>query len=66
MKELISRLVSQANINEEQAKKAADVVRGFLSEKLPEPLKGPVESALTGAAVSGAVDQIKGMAGKLF
>ncbi len=66
MSELITRLISQANLNEDQAKKVADVVRGFLAEKLPEPLKGPVEGALTGNAVSGAVDQIKGLAGKLF
>jgi hypothetical protein len=66
MKELISRLVSQAQISEDQATKVADVVKGFLAEKLPAPLKGPVESALTGASVDGALDQAKGMMGKLF
>ncbi|HEX5099404.1 MAG TPA: hypothetical protein VFV94_07875 [Polyangiaceae bacterium] len=66
MSELIGRLVSQANLSEAQAKQVADVVRGFLADKLPEPLKGPVESALTGASVSGALDQVKGLAGKLF
>ena len=66
MTELIARLVSQAQLSEDQAKKVAEVVRGFLSEKLPEPLQGPVEGALTGANVSSAVDQLKGLAGKLF
>ena len=66
MNDLISTLVSQANLSSEQAQKVADVVRGFLAEKLPEPLRGPVESALTGANVGSAVDQIKGLAGKLF
>lgn len=66
MTELIQRLVKQANLNEDQAKKVAEVVRGFLSEKLPEPLRGPVEGALTGTNVSSALDQAKGLMGKLF
>jgi len=66
MKELISRLVSQADLSEAQAAKVAEVVRGFLASKLPEMLRGPVESALTGEAVDSAVDQAKGLLGKLF
>jgi hypothetical protein len=66
MTELIQRLVGQANLSEDQAKKVAEVVRGFLSEKLPEPLRGPVEGALTGANVSNALQQAKGLMGKLF
>ena len=66
MTELITRLVGQANLSEDQAKKVAEVVRGFLSEKLPEPLRGPVDGALTGANVSSALDQAKGLMGKLF
>jgi len=66
MTELITRLVSQANLNDDQAKKVAEVVRRFLAEKLPEPLRGPVEGALTGAGVSSALDHAKGLMGKLF
>jgi hypothetical protein len=66
MKELVAKLVSQASLSEDQAKKVADVVRTFLAEKLPAPLKGPVESALTGENVDGALDQAKGVLGKLF
>ena len=66
MKELISRLVSQADLSEAQAAKVAEVVRGFLASKLPEMLRGPVESALTAEAVDSAVDQAKGLLGKLF
>ncbi len=66
MKELISQLVAKADITEDQAAKVAEVVRGFLSSKLPEMLRGPVDSALTGQAVDGAVDQAKGLLGKLF
>ena len=66
MKELIAQLVSKADISEAQAAKVAEVVRGFLSSKLPEMLRVPVDSALTGEAVDGAVDQAKGLLGKLF
>ena len=66
MKELISELVAKADISEAQATKVAEVVRGFLANKLPEVLRGPVESALTGEAVDGALDQAKGLLGKLF
>lgn len=66
MKELISQLVSKADLNEAQAAQVADVVRGFLASKLPDALRGPVESVLTGQAVESAVDQAKGLIGKLF
>lgn len=66
MKELIAQLVARADLDEAQATKVADVVRGFLSSKLPDALRGPVESALTGASVDSAVDQAKGLIGKLF
>ena len=66
MKELIAQLMSQADLSEAQAAKVAEVVRGFLASRLPEPLRGPVEGALTGQAVDGALDQAKGLLGKLF
>ena len=66
MKDLIAQLVSQADLSEAQANKVAEVVRGFLAAKLPEALRAPVEGALTGANVDGAVDQAKGLLGKLF
>lgn len=66
MKELVAKLVSQADLSEDHAKKVAEVVRSFLAEKLPAPLRGPVESALTGENVAGALDQAKGVLGKLF
>jgi len=66
MKELITQLVSQADLSEAQAAKVAEVVRSFLTSRLPEVLRDPVESALTGANVDSAVDQAKGLLGKLF
>jgi len=66
MNELISQLVAKADLDESQAAKVADVVRGFIASNLPEALRGPVESALTGQNVDNAVDQAKGLLGKLF
>lgn len=66
MRELISQLVAKADLDEAQAAKVAEVVRGFLSSKLPEALRAPVEGALTGQNVENAVDQAKGLIGKLF
>jgi hypothetical protein len=67
MKELISQLVARADLSEAQAAKVAEVVKDFLAAKLPEGLRAPVESALTGQAVDGAFDSVmKGIAGKLF
>jgi hypothetical protein len=66
MNELISQLVAKADLSEPQAAKVAEVVRGFLASKLPDALRAPVESALTGQSVDSAVDQAKGLIGKLF
>jgi hypothetical protein len=66
MKELVSQLVAKADLSEAQASKVAEVVRSFLASKLPESLRGPVEGALTGQAVDSGLDQLKGLAGKLF
>jgi hypothetical protein len=66
MKELISQLIEKADLSEAQATQVADVVKAFLADKLPEALQGPVQSALSGEAVGSAVDQAKGLLGKLF
>ena len=66
MKELIATLVANANLSEAQATQVANVVKGFLADKLPEPLRATVEGYLTGSQVEGALDQAKGLLGKLF
>jgi len=66
MKELIQKLVNNADLSQAQAEKAANVVRDFLSEKLPEAVRGPVMSALTGQNVDSAADVAKNAIGKLF
>ena len=42
MKALVQELVAKADLNEAQANKVAEVVRGFLVERLPEVARGPV------------------------
>lgn len=66
MRELIKNLVERADLSEEQAAKAAEVVRGFLSDKLPEAIKGPVLGALSGENLDNALDKAKGVLGGLF
>jgi hypothetical protein len=66
MQELIGQLVAKADLSPEQANKVADVVKGFLEERLPDAVKGPVMGALSGENVDSAVDQAKDMLGKLF
>jgi hypothetical protein len=66
MKELIHRLVSQADLTEEQAERVAQVVRDFLVEKLPDSIEGPVLAALSGKNVDGAADALRNAIGSIF
>ena len=66
MKALVQELVAKADLDEAQANKVAEVVRGFLVERLPEVARGPVESVLTGANVDQAADLAKGLLGNLL
>ena len=63
MKALIQELVAKADLSEDQAAKAAEVVKGFLGARLPEAVRGHVESALTGERVDAAVDAARNLLG---
>lgn len=63
MKELIANLVQQANLSESQATAAADTVKQFLESKLPDAIKGPVLSVLTGEQIDSAVDKARDLIG---
>lgn len=65
MNELITRLKSRANLSDDQAKKAANVVREFVDERLPDSLSGPVNQALTGENVQEAIGKAEGVLGGL-
>ncbi len=73
MQGLIEKLTSQADITEEQAKKAIDVIVGVIDDRLPDALANPVIEALKGnddaaskleAAAEGALGKLGGMFGK--
>ena len=49
MDELIRKVQQRANIDEDQASTAVNTVVDFLKERLPEPLAGQIEGALSGA-----------------
>lgn len=63
MKALIGELIQKADLSESQAQKVAEVVKGFLGSRLPDAIKGPVESALTGDRVDDALDTAKNLLG---
>jgi hypothetical protein len=66
MKELVQRLIAQADLSEAQAEKVAQVVRDFLIEKLPDSIEGPVLNAISGKNVDGAADLLRGAIGGFF
>jgi len=69
MEELIKVVAGKAGISEDQARSAVQAVVGFLKEKLPAPLAGQVEGALSsGASALGGVDvgAVAGALGGLF
>lgn len=66
MKEMITTLVRDADLDQAQAEKVAEVVRQFLKDKLPDAMEGPVLAALNGDNVTEAVGQAKNLFAKLF
>ncbi len=67
MKELISKLVNQADIDEATAKKVISVLKDFLDDKLPGPIVDQVSKVLDGIDaddMDNALDSIKGLFGK--
>lgn len=63
MKALIGELIQKADLSEDQAAKVAEVVKSFLGARLPDAIRGPVESALTGERVDDAVGAAKNLLG---
>jgi len=62
MDELIKMVSDKAGISADQAKKAIEVVMGFLKDKLPEPVAGQIEGVLSGDT-SGLADMAGGLGG---
>ncbi|MFQ3598643.1 MAG: hypothetical protein SNJ55_10190 [Chloroherpetonaceae bacterium] len=61
MQDLVKLLMEKANISEETAKLAIQVVAGFTKEKLPEPVGGMVQTFLQ----TGEMPDLSNLAGNL-
>jgi len=66
MNAIIQKLVAEADLSPEQANKVAEVLRGFIGEKLPEMIREPVLAALSGERVDQGADMLAGAIGGLF
>ena len=67
MDDLIKQVSQRTGLSEEKAKTAVDTVVNFLKDKLPSPIAGQIDNALSGAG--GAVadkagDLLGGIMGK--
>lgn len=66
MNELKQQLVDKLGIDESMADTAIEMVLGFVKEKLPENLQGPIEQIAKGETPdlgSSALDAVKGFFG---
>ncbi len=70
MDELVKLVSEKAGIQESQAEKAIEAVMGFLKDKLPEPIAGQIENAISSDAAvkqaSNLLDQGVGALGGLL
>lgn len=66
MEELIQKVSERTGLSADKARTAIDTVVGFLKEKLPAPIAGQVDNALThggATAVDKAGDLLGGLGG---
>jgi uncharacterized protein (DUF2267 family) len=63
MDELIQKVQQRADIDEGQANAAVNTVIDFLKERLPEPVAGQIEGALSDEAGS-PMDRVGSMFGR--
>jgi hypothetical protein len=68
MDELIKRIIEKTGVSEDQARTAVTTVTGFLKEKLPAPIAGQVDNAISGAggAVMDKAGDIASKVGGMF
>jgi len=66
MDERINQITQRTGISAEQARQAVQVVADYLKTKLPAPLAGQVDAALSGATLGDVANQAGQMLGGLF
>jgi hypothetical protein len=64
MDELVKRVTEKTGISDDQARTAITTVTGFLKEKLPAPIAGQVDNAISGAG-GAVVDKVGDLASKV-
>jgi hypothetical protein len=65
MKELIEKLVKEADLSEAMAEKAIDIVADFLEDKLPKPIASQVTNVLKDVDASDISDTVNNLLGGL-
>lgn len=66
MEELIKQVVSKTGISEDQARTAVTTVLGFVKDKLPAPIAGQIDNALSGEGAGGSLGDLASKAGGLL
>jgi uncharacterized protein (DUF2267 family) len=65
MDEIVKQVAERAGISEDVARKAVEVVVAVLKERLPAPLAGQMDAALSGSGGGDAGGLAKGLGGLL-
>jgi len=68
MDELIKQVAAKAGISEDQARSAVSTVLDFVKGRLPEPIAGQIENAMTGegGGIGGTVGDLASKVGGLL
>ena len=68
MEEIVKQVAAKTGISEEQANTAVITVLGFLKNKLPAPIAGQIDGALSGEGTSsgGGLGDLASKAGSIF
>lgn len=68
MDDLIKQVSQRTGLSEDKAKTAVDTVVNFLKDKLPSPIAGQIDNALSGAggAIANAGGAVADKAGDLL
>ena len=68
MDELIKQVSAKAGISEDQARSAVSTVLDFVKGRLPEPIAGQIENAMTGegGGIGGTLGDLASKAGGLL
>lgn len=63
MDEIVKQVAERAGISEDMARKAVEIVVAVLKERLPAPLAGQIDAALSGSGGGDAGSLAKGLGG---